>query len=336
MGSVKMQLRLLVLGCLGAWGVAQVLDDKPRARSDHAMVVRASDAIFLFGGMDSSRKLLNDFWRFSLGDNTWVQIGSAGPRPQFRCWHAMSVKTDFEKMYLFGGFNSTHSLNDLWRYSFASNEWQTISPTSAKPFPRDRHTLVTAGNSLIVYGGYNSEMLGDMWRYSIDENTWTRVDGSAPSSGGPGKRRSHSAAMYRNRMFVFGGNNGHHALQDTWQFDFDTSAWLELSSSRRPSRRSRARLVADGYGNLYMFGGYDGANFKFDLWTYQNNEGWMLLDPNNDRPIERADHSVVYHTSQRTALDKGRLFVFGGFDGQSKYGDMHKYEIGTNSWERIV
>ncbi len=55
---------------------------------------------------------------------------------------------------------------------------------------------------------------------NADENTWAQLETSAPSSSGPTKRRSHSACVHKDKMFVFGGSNGEQTFSDLWQFDF--------------------------------------------------------------------------------------------------------------------
>ena len=70
-------------------------------------------------------------------------------------------------------------------------------------------------------------------------------------------------------MYVFGGYNGAHRLNDMYCFDFDTHMWAIVDcSGELPSGRSS--LVAQVYGNsLYTFGGYNGRNVLNDFFEFR-------------------------------------------------------------------
>jgi hypothetical protein len=80
---------------------------------------------------------------------------------------------------------------------------------------------------------------------------------------------------------------------------------------------------------IYFFGGYtkkDGDYFN-DLYEFDIPRAhWTLIEAPN-RPTVRTDHScVVYETS---------LYIFGGFDGRSRFQDLHQYNIEERDWSEI-
>eukprot|EP00298_Acanthocystis_sp_HF-20_P002414 c12832_g1_i1.p1 GENE.c12832_g1_i1~~c12832_g1_i1.p1 ORF type:complete len:375 (-),score=146.21 c12832_g1_i1:69-1193(-) len=307
----------------------------PEPRSDHTLFYREKNALFLFGGLGASQNPLGDFWMYRLDTHTWVRIGGDGTAfPSARCWHAVSLKCDGSKVYLFGGFDSSADLKDLWRFSFEENQWKELKPNSVSPPARDRHSMVTYQKSLIVFGGYSGEYMNDMWRFSIDDNSWNLIETKAPSSGGPSPRRSHGMTIIKNMIYMFGGSNNDRTFGDLWAFNIETSTWRQIDSSSRPSRRTRMGLISDGRADIFMFGGFDSANYKYDLWHFEEGAGWQEVETNNDSPIERADFDIAFQRSGNAA-DKGRVYLFGGFDGKSKYNDLYQYEIASREWEVI-
>jgi len=309
--------------------------DVPDPRSEHSLIYREKNALFLFGGLGAAQNPLNDFWMYRLDTNSWVRIGGDGSGfPSPRCWQTISLKCDGSKLYLFGGFDTSNDLNDLWRFSFDDNTWKLLAPNSALPQGRDRHAMVTYQKTLLVFGGYNGEYMNDMWRYSLEDNAWNQMETKAASSGGPPKRRSHGMTIIKNTIYMFGGANGDKTLADLWKFDIASSSWTELSSSNRPSRRSRMAFISDGQSNMFMFGGFDSANYRYDLWHFQEGAGWQQVDANGDIPVERSDFDVAFQRFQNP-IDQGRVYLFGGFDGKTKYNDLYAYEISSQNWSVV-
>lgn len=57
----------------------------------------------------------------------------------------------------------------------------------------------------IIYSSFSQRMLNDLLRFDIKENTWGRV---VTTGNPPAPRYHHSAVVYANSMFVFGGYTG--------------------------------------------------------------------------------------------------------------------------------
>eukprot|EP00957_Ditylum_brightwellii_P090399 6884075-Ditylum_brightwellii.AAC.1 len=70
---------------------------------------------------------------------------------------------------------------------------------------------------MYAYGGYSgSERLADMYAYDFETNHWSEVDctnGDCPSG-----RSSLVAQVYENSLYIFGGYNGVHVLNDFYKF----------------------------------------------------------------------------------------------------------------------
>mmetsp|Transcript_41576 Transcript_41576/g.97682 ORF Transcript_41576/g.97682 Transcript_41576/m.97682 type:complete len:118 (+) Transcript_41576:2-355(+) len=84
----------------------------------------------------------------------WTRHECAGASPSPRMSHAACRVA--ESMYIFGGGTAGVSLNDLWAYALGARAWtQVVSAGGSVPSPRLRHSLVTLGNRLMVFGGSN-------------------------------------------------------------------------------------------------------------------------------------------------------------------------------------
>jgi len=299
------------------------------------MTALGTEALFSFGGIDSAQDILSEFWRFDTERRFWTLLSKGNEGPPGRSWLTMGMSPDSTKVYVFGGFNVSHDLNDLWRFDIKKNQWRVIVPRSDLPPARDRHSMVSTNKNLYVFGGYNGNFLNDLYSYNFAENAWSLVQTTAPGTLGPTPRRSHSAAMGGNRMYVYGGNDGVQTFDTLWSIDFGSAQWQSMPTTSSPSQRTRGLLMPDGRGNVYLFGGYDGANYRYDLWVYSPGNGWNHIVANEAAPVERADFAGV-GTRAANNVDKGRLFVFGGFDGQENYNDLMQYEIASNTWIPIA
>lgn len=98
------------------------------------------------------------------------------------------LKRNRDIIIIFGGYtNKTNSitnelyqehLNDIWAYSIKDYTWRRAYPNSDEvPSKRFGMGLVaTTNNTLLLYGGLNSEMtLDDLWLFNIDTNMWTEI-----------------------------------------------------------------------------------------------------------------------------------------------------------------
>lgn len=304
----------------------------PSPRMNSLMLTRGTDSLYMFGGMDSQQQVLDDFWRFDTKEHKWTEL-MAEDGAGNRVWSSAVVDPAGKFMWMFGGFDGSQNLNDLWRYDFIKKRWQLITAKSDVPLPRDRHSMVMVANNIFVYGGYTTTFSDQFWQYDSELNEWSEVQASAPSSEGPGKRRSHAACVHLDRMYLLGGQStGGTILHDVWAFDFGLTEW---SSVGFPVERTQSMIVSDGLTKTIVFGGFDGDNYKYDLWMKDGDDDWETMSPNGDRPVERSDHAGALQRDRRTTKDKGRIYVFGGFDGKSVLGDMHKFDLMTSTWSVV-
>ena len=287
-------------------------------------------------------------WTWVKGDSAIPQFGVYGTRgipdpankPGGR-QQAVSWKDATGNLWLFGGQANdsrySGSINDLWKYTPASNLWTWMkgdslvggvtvygskgvaSPNNTPGARTQSMSWTDATGNLWLFGGYGNATngvtdLNDLWKYDPISNQWTWVLGDSiagvpPIYGTPGV----------------------------------------AAPANKPGGRLQAVTWTDAAGKLWMFGGYGLSNSGYgrlpDLWMYDpstNQWTWM-------KGYSNANTSGVYGTQGVTDpnnlpgarnacvswLDgNGKFWIFGGVNnlGNSVFNDLWMYDPSTNNW----
>ena len=130
-----------------------------------------------------------------------------------------------------------------------------------------------------------------MWRK-------VEIDGFIPPS-----RDGHTAVIWNNQMFVFGGfeEDSQRFSQETYVFDFGTATWREMHTKNTPPlwRDFHTASVIDGV--MYIFGGRSDHNgqvgdehlvcvqwdWHFSFISLLNPSGMVLVVSKQSRSIEK-------------------------------------------------
>lgn len=110
------------------------------------------------------------------------------------------------------------------------------------PSRRDRHSAVIYGNLFVVFGGFDGRFrVNDIHAFDLDQNVWQEIDG--PLYGVrvlPTPRHSHSAVVYGQSFYIFGGYDGSYC-GDFHQFNFINRTWssVVVLGGEPPSPRYR-------------------------------------------------------------------------------------------------
>ena len=101
----------------------------------------------------------NDFWKYSIDDNQWTKIQPTNPdndpnAPGFLS--LVGLVANKKEVYVFGGFSffdpNAAGENDLFKYTFATNTWTKIAPSSASaPVPPGRGIYCTNTEPLHIH-----------------------------------------------------------------------------------------------------------------------------------------------------------------------------------------
>lgn len=162
----------------------------------------------------------------------------------------------------------------------------------------------------------------------FDERRWEKIetvgDGYSPRTG-------HTVVTYGTSLYVFGGTDRRRRQQDLFQYDIEHSSWSIVNAlGPLPPRRSGALGVVYG-AKMYIFGGYDGrdGNYFNDLYYFNfETRSWseMPCRP-GERPEARTDHIMVLHDA--------KIYIYGGYDGSTRYQNMYRYDLKLTKWELL-
>jgi hypothetical protein len=252
--------------------------DAPPARyGASAFYDGRSSTFFVFGGYtgDNSGKDLT-FWKYQFGGNNSTGAGwSVVPpkdeinHPSSRYEAGLAFDAATSEAYLFGGrISGAEVLNDLWKYSVATNEWtplvQSDRPNIVGDYPNapgsryDPSLAVdSAGRALYIYGGHGygnddtrDSYLNDLWLYDLDTLKFTFLGGSSEvdargvnaglneraDTNWPGARQG--SALYYSKLhdslFLFSGlgfTKSWDYQNDGWKFNLQEEYWTWISGS---------------------------------------------------------------------------------------------------------
>jgi len=259
----------------------------------------------------------HDFLRFSRENMLWRKLckkqGWIVPRSIMM---EASSFFDFKKYY-----SEKHALSKEGCLKWTDR----LNTLGAAPSKRFKHTCTVVGKHLIFIGGQETDTkrFNDIVYYDTESKTFTQ-----PAIRGdkvPNFSR-HSASLIGNRIFVFGGFDGHGTNFHLSIFDPYARMWTNVtqSSLRGTPPVSRTNHASAAIGkNMYIFGG----NNNNEAGMYQvlgdlsvldtETMTWSRPETTGDIPTARSGHTL-------TAMGK-KLYLFGGGVWNEAEGWVHKY-----------
>lgn len=273
------------LGNFGTQGVSAPTNNPPALYEAYEWT-DLNGNFWLFGGSGQTFDQ-NTLWKFDPLINNWTWIrgssiaSSAGiygiqgvPSPNndpgARGYGGLTWIDNTGDLWLFGGFGydafgALGTLNDLWRYNIASNQWtwmkgsNTISGAATAIIgikgianmantPNGRQEtnagVTDALGNLWLFGGYGvGGSYNDVWKYNIATNMWTWIAGNqlqnnspnygiqqvSSSTNDPGGRFCYTKFIdYQNNIYFLGATLSAFngpKVCDVWRFSLSTTEW---------------------------------------------------------------------------------------------------------------
>ena len=192
------------------------------------------------------------------------------------------------RVLLFGGYDGTNYLNDVWQFTIDQG-WSQVTTFATPPSPRwdagliydpvrDR-LLVVGGNT--VAGTFLPPPPIDVWALSLTGNpTWSQIT----PAGTPPAGRLRFTTIYdpiRDRVLMFGGHLGGTSSNQTntvWELSLSGSpAWTQLwPTGTLPSARYAHVAVYDPVRDRMIIHGGSIAIFPEDILS----DSWgLMLNP---------------------------------------------------------
>jgi len=180
------------------WSVPGVKGTAPQPRQNHTAVI-IDHKMYVFGGTTTNKKVLGDMNVLDLESLTWSTAEPTGHPPSARYGHSCVV---YQKLLLvFGGFDGSKRLNDVYKYDTIKNVWIQPDVKGEKPDARSSHCAALLGNTRMdVYGGVISgKVTGNMFVLNLGNWTWSEIipKGTIP------KARFNHAAVVLEKFFLY-------------------------------------------------------------------------------------------------------------------------------------
>ena len=223
-----------------------------------ACAVSIKGYVLLFGGYNCKQSTFsNELWKLSKSSEglfTWCKVVTENRKePSPRCKH--SGWTYAEKLWIFAGYgpladeylndngeflpflNSIHNAhcnNQLFCFNPSCKEWANPKCAGSIPSPRIAHASTIMGNTVWLYGGWNSAIMFDeLYELSMPTLVWTHVQ---TGNTKPQVRFACSLnVITQDQLLLHGGlGSDDNILSDTWILDLPSQAWKAYKSGDYP------------------------------------------------------------------------------------------------------
>uniref|UniRef100_A0A6B2L8C6 Uncharacterized protein n=1 Tax=Arcella intermedia TaxID=1963864 RepID=A0A6B2L8C6_9EUKA len=169
----------------------------------------------------------------------------------------------------------------------------------------------------------------ELWRPFVFEKSFG-ADSAVPSP-----RVCHSAVVYNKKMYIYGGHNpdpGSNYISnlkdDLYTYDFDSNEWCAITVPNALSRTEHSAVIHKN--EMFVFGGYSGTGAyqnKIIALNLDDPQAWVTVSVAGPIPTARSAHSAC--------LYKGKIYVFGGWDGRTSNNDFYKFNIEKLKWSKV-
>jgi len=206
---------------------------------------------------------------------------------------------------------------------------KAVNKGDEKDAPSDRygHSAIldaSGGGNMLIFGGCDNKgvFLNDLYMYNIEMGVWSKPE----TSDCPPGRINHSAVLYGDSIYIFGGNSNAF-YNDLYRHNLDTLKWSLVKANSAPSPRYGHTGVVFG-DSMYIFGGYDKDgfacndiyefSFEINKWTHVKPNGTILSK-------DTYHHSAVVH--------EGSMYVFGGYKIENN--NLMEFRFGNRTWSMV-
>ncbi|VEU21446.1 DEKNAAC102725 [Brettanomyces naardenensis] len=328
------------------------LYNSPFPRFSHAASATTSDsgALYLMGGL-CGKNVFGDMWVIepvkredgAIAEDAYPYIASPidnfDRMPAPRIGHACVMIGN--AFIVFAGdtvTNSTQVLdNRLYFFNITSQKWTVTAPKGPRPAGRYGHQIAVLNfevphqpgrwlSYLYVFGGQlEDDYYADIWKFDLTnfrnpDTHWVKI---APHDSGTGfsppPLADHTMTAFENKIYVYGGTDGHRLYNDLLCFDPLKEEWSKCplhGSGRPPALQDHAATL---YQNLlFIYGGkLEDEEPSSDLYVIdlKNFSCWKIISQLPYNPGARSGHSITVDVANEKLLIMGGDRPDRDFDG---------------------
>eukprot|EP00347_Sterkiella_histriomuscorum_P009022 403342827 len=290
---------------LKKWEKIDVRGDNYSPRTGHTIVENNGD-FYLFGGADSDTRT-NDLFIFSLEKKKWFKLNPKGRSMPTSRSGAQSLSYQ-ASIYIFGGYTRKGGeyFSDIYEYKSIEDEWQQIT---------------------LFYQTNEGQISENKWScisnnpFQLSQSDKQNLISLHFVESEPKLRFGHSAVVYQNYLYVFGGWDGNVTLSDLTIFDLNLNLWVQPANIKGAVKGRYRHTAISTDTSMYIFGGIDQQQERFnDIQEYfYETQSWTRVVTIGNSPSARTFHQSINF--------QGYLYVIGGFDGM-KRNDMYRIYLG--------
>jgi len=259
---------------------------RPWSARDRIAVASAGSALYVFGGEDDARGLLDEILKIDLQSRTIAVVGHL----PVACCSAVAVSLD-GAVYILGGQRRGGYCDSVLR--FDPEAGGTPRVIGSLPTPRAHGAAVACSGKLYYLGGWDGKRLDEI--VEIDPATGqARVIGRLPSP-----RQSLAAVAVDGRVLAVGGEDvDRNPISEVVAIDPDAGSVTRLTDLSTPRERSAALLVG-------------GAPIVLGGWSGHGLDDILRLDPATGEVVESMPGRLPHPMPDGIAtVARGTVYVF--------------------------
>ena len=144
-------------------------------------------------------------------------------RPPPRANNSSSIIQD--NLYIFGGWDGSKRLNDLFVFNLKQFIWSQISVVGESPAPRAGMELCNVNDKLFLFGGSGPHAFcfNDLYTFDPVSSSWEHCNNfrDPENNPNPKARAGHSMTLVDCKLYIIGGSYGQDYLKDVYILDTD-------------------------------------------------------------------------------------------------------------------
>jgi len=248
----------------------------------------------------------------------------ASPSQRSIGWHSLTFRDDDKDL--------TVMVDEYTALPLRSND---VTTDLTKVFLRSSKLPDTPVGSSVYWDAIMVTAYDETVSTSLDAEETVQYEQSAVwstvgSTNPPPARQAHSAVIYSDAMYVFGGERSAYEYGDLWKYTFATDGWEFIPTVNSSASLGRHDHSAVVYGDaMYVYGGRSPMPLN-DLWMYSFTSGTWTELPNSPGMAPRFGHTA--------AVSGGKMYVYGGYvhSGEGALTDeIWSWEFETHTWTKV-
>src|SRR5438105_3716814 len=296
----------------------------PVARAAQAMVYdSARSRIVMFGGRSDATDL-NETWIYSNSD--WTQFNPPNS-PSARALPGAAYDSVRDRIVLFGGTQTSADgktitpIHDTWE--FDGTTWKQIGgegPAVAKPL-----LVYDAARNQVIMLGLDSSAATLMYAYDPTAGAWNQVK---PATLPPCVNEGMIAYQDATQTVVYTGGVCTTSTGTDETFEWDGTTWNKITLLATAVEVFGGAMAYDQNKQIAtLFGGSPTVGLPVsDTWIYGS--GTWIAVSDFTRPGPRSLFSFTTDPVNNT------IWMFGGVDDYSTFGDFWQYQNGQ--WQEVT